>query len=201
MPAGCQQRPGRRGGTGRTRDRQDGLGGTDSGRQRQHREELAVFINVHAHAYREPPPVYGLGTAEQVLERHDAVGIEMVASLPVVSPEICMPQANEDILEMAERYPDRWIPICSIDPRAMTNSADAPLDRLLRHYRDLGCKGLGEVMPNLPGMEPRVQNLFHHAQEVGLPVTFDGSVQLWRFRTLTIPDCRNWSTHCSGSPS
>ena len=60
----------------------------------------------------------------------------------------------------------------------MTNSADAPLDRLLRYYRDQGCKGIGEVMPNLPIMHPMVQNLFKHAQDVGLPVIFDGSDQL-----------------------
>ena len=76
---------------------------------------------------------------------------------------------------MAEGYPDRFIPFCNIDPRALTNSADAPLDRLLRYYRDQGCKGLGEVMLNVPVMDPMVQNLFKHAQDVGLPVIFDGS--------------------------
>ena len=137
-----------------------------------------MFIDIHAHAYRKRPPVYSFCTAEQVLERYDAMGIEMGALLPIVSPEIYMPQANEDILEMAEQYPDRFIPFCNIDPRALTNSADAPLDRLLRHYRDLGCKGLGEVMPNLAVMDPLVQNLFKHAEDVGLAVTFDGSDQL-----------------------
>jgi len=137
-----------------------------------------MFVDIHCHAYRKPPPVYSFCTAEQVLERYDASGIEMGALLPIVSPEIYMPQANEDILEMAEQYPDRFVPFCNIDPRAITNSADAPLDRLLRHYRDLGCRGLGEVMPNMAVMDPRVQNLFYHAEDVGLPVTFDGSDQL-----------------------
>jgi uncharacterized protein len=116
-------------------------------------------------------------TPEQVLERYDAAGIERGVLLPIVSPEIYLPQANEDILEMAAEHPDRFIPFCNVDPRALTNSADAPLGDLLRHYRDQGCRGLGEVMPNLPLMDPLVQNLFRHAQEVGLPVTFDGSDQ------------------------
>lgn len=116
-------------------------------------------------------------TPEQVLERYDTAGIERGVLLPIVSPEIYLPQANEDILEMAAQYPDRFIPFCNIDPRALTNSADAPLADLLRHYRDQGCRGLGEVMPNLPLMDPLVQNLFRHAQEVGFPVTFDGSDQ------------------------
>ena len=65
-----------------------------------------------------------------------------------------------------------------MDPRALTNSPDAPLDKVLQYYKDLGCKGLGEVMCNLPVMHPLVQNLFKHAEAVGLPVTYDGSDQL-----------------------
>jgi len=135
-----------------------------------------VFIDMHAHAYRKPVPfVVQFPTAEQVLARYDSAGIEKGVLLPVVNPEVYLPQANEDILEMAEQYPDRFIPFCNIDPRALTNSVDAPLDRLLRYYRDLGCRGVGEIMLNVPVMHPMVQNLFKHAQDVGLPVTFDGS--------------------------
>jgi predicted TIM-barrel fold metal-dependent hydrolase len=138
-----------------------------------------MFIDIHAHAYRlRPPALCGFCNVEELIQRYDEVGIERGAVLPIVSPEIYLPQANEDILEMAEQYPDRIIPFCNVDPRALTNSVDAPLDRLLRHYRDCGCKGLGEVMPNLPFMHPMVQNLFKHAQDVGLPVTFDGSDQV-----------------------
>jgi len=122
--------------------------------------------------------MYSFSTPEQVIERYDAEGIEKGALLPVVSPEIYLPQANEDILEMVEQYPDRFFPFCNIDPRALTNSAHAPLGDLLRHYKDKGCKGLGEVMPNLPVMDPLVQNLFWHAEDVGLPVIFDGSDQM-----------------------
>lgn len=140
-----------------------------------------MFIDIHAHAYRKHPPISGLPqfcTPEQVIERYDEAGIEKGALLPIVSPEIYLPQSNEDILEMAAQYPDRFIPFCNIDPRALTNSADAPLDRLLQYYRDQGCKGIGEVMLNVPVMDPMVQNLFKHAQDVGLSVTYDGSDQV-----------------------
>lgn len=139
-----------------------------------------MIIDSHAHAYRRPVPfVVQFPTAEQVLERYDKAGIAKGVLLPVVSPEIYLPQANEDILDMAEQYPDRFVPFCNIDPRALTNSCDAPLGDLLRYYRDKGCKGVGEVMPNLPMAHPMVQNLFKHAQDVGLPVTFDGSDRTW----------------------
>jgi predicted TIM-barrel fold metal-dependent hydrolase len=136
-----------------------------------------MFIDIHCHAYRKRPPAYGFQTAEQAIERYDAVGIEKGALLPIVSPEIYLPQANEDILEMVEQHADRFFAFCNIDPRALTNSSHAPLGDLLRHYKDRGCRGLGEVMPNLPMMDPMVQNLFKHAQDVGLPVTWDGSDQ------------------------
>ena len=92
-----------------------------------------MFIDIHAHAYRKHPPVLvQFCTPEQLLQRYDEAGIERGVLLPIVSPEIYLPQANEDILEMAAQYPARLITFCSVDPRALTNSADAPLDRLLR---------------------------------------------------------------------
>ena len=137
-----------------------------------------MFIDIHCHAYRKLPPIYSFSTPEQVIARYDALGIEKGALLPIVSPEIYLPQANEDILEMVEQYPDRFFAFCNIDPRAIANSPHSPLGKLLQHYKDKGCKGLGEVMPNLPVMDPMVQNLFACAEDVGLPVTFDGSDQL-----------------------
>ncbi|HBN84156.1 MAG TPA: hypothetical protein DDZ89_09955, partial [Clostridiales bacterium] len=116
-------------------------------------------------------------SAKELVQVYDKLGIEKGVLLPIVSPEIYMPQANEDILDMAEEYPDRFIPFCNVDPRALTNSPDAPLDKILSYYKERGCKGVGEVMLNVPVMHPMVQNLFRHAENVGLPVIFDGSDQ------------------------
>ena len=58
-----------------------------------------MFIDIHAHAYRNCPPfVAKFCTAEQVIERYDQAGIEKGVLLPIVSPEIYLPQANEDEL-------------------------------------------------------------------------------------------------------
>lgn len=134
-----------------------------------------MFIDIHCHAFRIKPPMFSFSTPEEVLERFGREQIEKAALLPVVSPEVYLPQANEDILEMCEKYPDRFFPFCNIDPRAICNSSHAPLGDLLRMYKDKGCKGVGEIMPNLPIMDDMVQNLFKCAAEVGLPVTTDGS--------------------------
>ena len=135
-----------------------------------------MFIDSHAHAYRRHPTWEGrmcFCTPEQVLRRFDEAGIEKGALLPIVSPEIYLPQANEDILDMVQDHPDRFFAFCNVDPRAITNSADAPLGDLLRYYKDKGCRGLGEVMANMPIYHPMVQNLFKHAEDAGLPLTFD----------------------------
>lgn len=142
-----------------------------------------MFIDIHAHAYRRHPgPLRGgkpwFSTPEQLIPRYEELGIEKAALLPLVSPEVYLPQSNEEILDMVERFPGRFIPFCNIDPRAMTNSETAPLGDLLRHYRDQGCKGIGEVMPNLPFLHPLVQNLFKHVQDVGFPLIFDISSRI-----------------------
>jgi len=138
-----------------------------------------MFIDIHAHAYRIKAPVSPpFCTAEELIAEYDRLGIDKGVVMPIVSPEIYLPQSNEDILEMAAKYPDRLIPFCNIDPRAMTNSPNAPLTEVLLHYKSKGCKGIGEVMPNLPMFDPMVQNLFKCAEEAGLSVTIDGSDQL-----------------------
>ena len=135
-----------------------------------------MFIDVHAHAYLKPSPFpQQFPNAEQVIARYDECGIEMGCLLPVVNSEIYLPQSNEEILSMAEKYPDRIIPFCNVDPRALSNSPFAPLDKVLAYYKDLGCRGVGEIMPNLRTDDDRVQNLFRCAEKVGLPVTWDGS--------------------------
>lgn len=134
------------------------------------------YIDIHAHAYRRPVPfVTQFCTPDELLQRYDAAGIEMGAILPIVSPEIYFPQPNEDILDMVADRPDRFFAFCNIDPRVLTNRADAPLDRVMRYYQERGCRGIGEIMLNCRMDDPLVQNLFRHAEAVGLPVTTDGS--------------------------
>jgi len=137
-----------------------------------------MFIDIHAHVYKKPVPfVSSFYSPQELIARYDELGIEKGVMLPVVNAEIYFPQSNEEVLDICEQYPDRLIPYCNIDPRAMTNSANAPLDKVLQYYKDRGCKGLGEVMPNLELMDPCVQNLFACAEKVGLPVVYDGSDQ------------------------
>ncbi|MGI6537132.1 MAG: amidohydrolase family protein [Caldicoprobacterales bacterium] len=143
-----------------------------------------MFIDIHVHTRKIPGPPrldgrQSYATPEQLIERYDKLGIEMAVLLPGVSPECSLvPQSNQEIGEICKEYPDRFIPFCNVDPRAVSNSVDAPLDHLLGYYKDQGFKGVGEVTANLPISDPKVQNLFRHAEKAGLPLTFHLSGQI-----------------------
>lgn len=136
-----------------------------------------MFIDVHAHAYRKAP-VYGRrGTAkwvtfENLLELYDQNGIEKGVVMPLLGPEFYPAQANEDILEAAEKYPDRFIPFCNVHPYAMSYSPHAPLEELFDQYKELGFKGVGEVTFNLSFHDPFMQNFFRAVEKSGFPMTF-----------------------------
>lgn len=136
-----------------------------------------MFIDIHAHVRTVAGPRYlnglpSFALADELLQIYDKLEVERGVMLPVVSPEcsFCV-QSNEEIIELS-RQNERFIPFCNIDPRAVTNSSDADLGHLLQHYKDEGCRGIGEVTCNLHILDPKVQNLFKHAEEVGLPLTF-----------------------------
>lgn len=141
-----------------------------------------TFIDIHAHAYRKTcPPADGrtvFATPDEVLQRYDELEIERGYLLPLIGPEVYLPQSNEDCMEMCAASSGRLIPCCNVDPRGISNSADAPMELWLRHYQAQGCKIAGEIMPNLPFLDARCQNLFARISKVGLPLTFDIADQI-----------------------
>lgn len=134
-----------------------------------------MFLDIHAHCYRRtffrmkgaaPWP-----TPDTLLASYDRIGIDKGCLLPLIGPEINYPCSNEDVLEMAERHPDRFIPFCNLHPRYISNSPRAPLADIFKQYRDAGAKGVGEVTCNMRFSDPYMQNFFEAVQEAGLPMT------------------------------
>jgi predicted TIM-barrel fold metal-dependent hydrolase len=136
-----------------------------------------MFIDIHAHAYLfDCPPQDGrtiFANPEEVISRYDELGIEKGILLPLIGPEVYLPQSNEEIIEICRRYPDRFVPFCNIDPRGIHNASDTDFGVWLNWYKDHGCKGVGEFMPNLPFMHPLVLNFFKQVEAVGFPLIFD----------------------------
>ena len=142
-----------------------------------------MFIDIHVHAIRIPGMFYGgfqAGcTPKQLIDLYyEPAGIERAVVLPIINPECSfIGQSVEDIIEMA-RNDSRFIPFCNIDPRSMSNSYTAPLGEWMQYYKKQGCKGIGEICANLPFLDPLTQNLFRHAEENELPVTFHISPEI-----------------------
>ena len=142
-----------------------------------------MVIDIHVHTRHHPGPNrpgtdQTYATPEQLIEMYDEVGIDKAVILPGSNPECSHHiQSVQDVLEICEMYPDRFIPFCNVHPRQVGNSPDADLGHLLRWFKDAGCRGIGEVTANMPVPHPMVQNLFHHTEEVGLPLTFHVATQ------------------------
>ena len=134
-----------------------------------------MFIDIHAHAYRKPfmqmPGRKPWPNPDQLIEFYDRHEIEKAVLLPLIGPEFYGPQANEDILEAAERFPGRFIPFCNIHPKAAWNDPHTELVEIFKQYRDAGCKGVGEVICNMSFFDPFMTNLFRAIEAMEWPMT------------------------------
>ena len=139
-----------------------------------------MFIDVHAHAYLfDSPPQDGktqFCTVDEILKRYDELNIEKGILLPLIGPETYLPQSNQEILEICRQHPDRFIPFFNIDPRGIKNSEFTDFSPWINWFKDHGCKGVGEFMPNMYFRDPRVMNMFRQFEAAGLPVIFDDTV-------------------------
>jgi predicted TIM-barrel fold metal-dependent hydrolase len=136
-----------------------------------------MLIDCHTHATVFPGPGYPHGgtypTGQELRPLLEARGISRSVLLPTVNPEgtQCI-QSVEDILAVVEADPDFFIPFMNLDPRHQSNSPQQDFSHYMQHYQERGCKGLGEICANLPFTDPLVENLFHHAEDNGVPVLF-----------------------------
>ena len=135
-------------------------------------------IDIHAHATPFPqyaPPIQTglpLVGAEDVIRYYDDLNIEKGVLLPLTSAEYQYEQiTSSDCKYIADQYPDRFLWFCGIDPRATGNTPTADHSILLRHYKQLGAKGVGELTAQLYTDDPLMDNLFYHCAECDMPVT------------------------------
>ena len=140
-----------------------------------------MIIDIHTHItfegfpecstllYREP------FTADILLKRMDDEGIDKSVLLPLVNPEcldVFAVSGNNECIKAARKHPDRFIPFCVIDPRSRMNTDEKEFMRLLNIYKELGCKGIGEMCASLWIDDVRYQRLFHCAGEADMPIIF-----------------------------
>lgn len=141
------------------------------------------MIDFHAHlgkVIHGSPPL----TVEKLLRFMDQYGIEKSVILPLVAPE------EEDYYYTTEQaladcagHPDRLIPFANMDPRRGSNDGQYDFYPVLKEYADLGCKGFGEILANLPTNDPRMKGIYRACGRLGFPVVFD-----FRLRTTGVTE-------------
>ncbi|MDK1032590.1 MAG: hypothetical protein QGD94_11320, partial [Planctomycetia bacterium] len=141
------------------------------------------IIDFHAHLGKL---MHGETTLslEKLLRFMDANGIEKSVILPMVSPEeVDYPYTTEQALADCARHPDRLIPFANIDPRQKSNSGTHDFYPVLKEYADMGCRGFGEILANLPTNDPRMKGIYRACARLDFPVLFD-----FGFRTIGVVD-------------
>lgn len=138
---------------------------------------MLIDIHVHTCRARHPKLTRPNGsrypTPDELIAMMDEAGIDRAVTMSTPSPECRYSQVlPEEVLAIRDEHPNRLIPFCNLDPRFLTNSDKADFRPLLEAYAEMGCKGVGEYIPNLPLDDPLNLNLFRQVAELGLPLTF-----------------------------
>jgi len=138
---------------------------------------MLIDIHVHTCRVRHPKLTRTNGsrypTPDELIAMMDRAGIDRAAVMSTPSPEVRYSLVPpEETLAICADYPDRLIPFCNADPRFLTNSAEANFLPLLEAFVEMGAKGVGEYIPNLPFDDPLNLNFFKQVEEMELPLTF-----------------------------
>ena len=141
-----------------------------------------MIIDVHAHVFIDPkmrilPNSTTLLSVADQLDVMDRSGIDKAVILPLASPEAALEkQSIGEILQICRDHPGRFIPFCNIDPRltiGLPRKAEvADFEFILKQYKDLGCKGIGEMTANIYWDAPAMLNFLGASEKVGLPIIF-----------------------------
>lgn len=137
------------------------------------------YIDIHTHL-----GAFYFGqelTADLLVRFMDEHDVEKACVQPLISPESApVAQPVTTAITAFHQYPDRIIPFCTVDPRAVT----APGQRtghvagvkgiidILKRYQDAGCRGLGEHKTGLWFDAPQQMVLYEACATVGLPILF-----------------------------
>lgn len=143
----------------------------------QKKKIRAIDIHTHLGAF-----FYGQELSAELLIRFmDQHDIEWACVLPLISPEAApVAQPVTTAITAAREFPDRLIPFCAVDPRAVTVPGQRAghvagvkgVVDILKRYQDVGCKGLGEHKTGLWFDAPQQRVLYEACQSVGLPILF-----------------------------
>ncbi len=117
-------------------------------------------------------------TPSYVLKFMDRNGIEKAILLPIENPEATFYYVTTDyVLDVCKRHPDRFIPFCNVDPRRGFGYTGAhnrnDFYRIIKEYKEKGCRGLGEVLAGMRVDDPALQTIYEVCGKLKMPIIFD----------------------------
>ncbi len=151
-----------------------------------------MIIDFHSHVgdLRTPEDRRAPVTLEGLLRRLDEEGIDRAVVLPLgASPESTrgpwLFTEQPDVVSQiraAAPYRDRLVMFGNLDPRmgcagnldaaTIRNPPRADFSWALDRFKELGCRGIGEMTANVPFDDPRLIRLCEQCGAAGLPVLF-----------------------------
>ena len=125
-----------------------------------------MIVDAHTHLFERFEYLEGL-TAEQMIENLDRVGIDTAVLFTVEGLLGDYRATNEQIAETAARFPGRFVPFASVNPR----DGDAALAEMDRAVGELGCRGfkLHPWWSSFPANSPASLELARHGGTLGVP--------------------------------
>lgn len=111
-------------------------------------------------------------SAEEQLDIHEKLDVEMGVLLPITTQESHWATiSNEATQYVANKYPDKFVWFCSVDPRQGKNDKNSDLGYIINQYKEMGARGVGELGSQLYADDPMMENLFRYCEELDMPVT------------------------------
>ena len=127
------------------------------------------MIDIHTHIgridFRKPLRPY------QLLKFMDKNEIEKAVVLPIENPEETYYYVTTDeVLRACKRHSDRLIPFCNVDPRRGNSNISTDFYKIIREYKERGCKGFGEALSGLWIDDIRSQKIYEACGKLRMPI-------------------------------
>lgn len=140
-----------------------------------------MIIDVHAHVFIRPRVKFAphgemVMTVEEQIAVMDERGIDKAVILPIYShgPGAGENQGIGEVLHICGEYPGRFVPFCNFSPLLPIDPEKIRVedfDFLISQFKELGCKGLGEIVQRMYFDDPIVLALFESCQKHDMPIT------------------------------
>ncbi|WP_222914205.1 amidohydrolase family protein [Natrinema sp. SYSU A 869] len=112
-------------------------------------------------------------STEQAVNWMDDHSVDQAVLLPLESPTSWFyPVPTWWTLREESKFPDRFIPFCTVAPLVAEQFGEDTIRERLETYVSMGARGVGELKAPVPFDDNRVQTVYETCAELDLPVLF-----------------------------